>query len=288
MNRILMLVAPSKTSLQPFSHVVSSSGLHDELIAEIQRHRGQIYLEDGAIADSDLTDGRHISPLDPASWHLLTLGANGMIRGCLRLRSYSNRVSAGELTVSRAAIARSEEWGERFRASLDRELNSARQAGLGFMEVGGWALHPDARGTAEALKSVLAGFALIRMLGGALGVSTATRRHHSASILRRLGGEPLAWEGAEIPAYYDPLYGCEMEVIRFDSRSPNPRFEPMLSDIYAQIAGVPVVCPGEEASQETGFRTALLDGSIRGAGLTARMPDRSRAKSSSEFRLAVQ
>jgi hypothetical protein len=272
MNRILMLVAPAKAFLHSFSHVVCSSRLHAELIAEIQRHRGQIYLEDRAIADSDLMDGRHISPLDPVSWHLLTLGTDGMILGCLRLRGYSNRISAEELAVSRCAIARSEKWGERFRASLDRELRSARQAGIAFMEVGGWALHPGVRGTAEALKSVLAGFALIQMLGGALVVSTATRRHQSASILRRLGGEPLAWEGAEIPAYYDPLYGCEMEVIRFDSRSPNPRFEPILRDIYSQIARIPVVCPGEEASQETGRRTDLLQGSFRRVGLTAERP----------------
>ena len=119
-------------------------------------------------------------------------------------------------------------WGEGFRASIGAELESARGAGFAYVEVGGWALDPAVRGTSEALKSVLATYALAQLQGGAIGVSTATERNGSARILRRLGGRPLEWAGSEIPPYFDENYGCAMEILRFDSRYPTPRYIPMI------------------------------------------------------------
>jgi hypothetical protein len=42
--------------------------------------------------------------------------------------------------------------------------------------------------------------ALAQIQGGPLGITTATERNGSASILRRLGGRPLEWDGAAQPA----------------------------------------------------------------------------------------
>jgi hypothetical protein len=93
-----------------------------------------------------------------------------------------------------------------------------------------------------ALKTVLATYAWSQLLGGAIGITTATERNHSADILRRLGGKRLVWDGEELPAYYDHRYRCQMEVLRFDSREPNRKYESMLSELRDQIACAPVVC----------------------------------------------
>jgi hypothetical protein len=155
----------------------------------------------------------------------------------------------GQLAVRQAPIARSDEWGVRFRVSIEAELAIARRAGFSYVEVGGWALAKEIRGTSMALKTVLATYAWSQLQGGALGITTATERNESAGILRRLGGRPLACDGVELPNYYDDRYRCRMEVLRFDSREPNPKYDAMLQQIRQEIAKAPVISaatPGME------------------------------------------
>ena len=157
--------------------------------------------------------------------------------GCTRLRRHPSPASWGQLGIGQAPIARSDEWGLKFRASINAELDAARWAGFSYVEVGGWALAEEIRGTFMALKTVLATFAWSQqLLGGALGIATATERNHSAAILRRLGGRPLAWDGVELPPYYDDRYRCQMEVLRFDSRETNPKYAGLLEELREQIA----------------------------------------------------
>ena len=99
------------------------------------------------------------------------------------------------------------------------------------------------RGTTECVGSVLTTYAWARHLGGALGICTATERNGSASILRRLGGRSLAWDGEELPAYFDPHYNCRMHILGFDSRHPNPRYEEAIRQIEQYLPNVPVICP---------------------------------------------
>jgi hypothetical protein len=84
-------------------------------------------------------------------------------------------------------------------------------------------------------------FSLARLLGGCIGVTTATRRHCSASILRRIGGQTLHANGVGIPPYFDPRYDCEMEILRFDSTTPNPRFERWIEELKYHLSAVPVI-----------------------------------------------
>ena len=245
-NRLL-LVAPADGDLKPFTgEITLCNQRHAELLADAQRLRGRLYLEDGAISRSDLTeDGRHLSDHDQESWHLLLMTPGHRVVGCTRFRQHRNTVRPGELGVSTIPLAASGEWSQGFHASLGMELETARAAGFSYVEVGGWALDRSVRGTAEALTSVLATFAWSRILGGALGISTATERNGSASILRRLGGKPLEWDGIALPAYFDEKYNCMMEVLRFDSREPNPKYASMIQNLADQIATRPIVCPGE-------------------------------------------
>ncbi|HVW86778.1 MAG TPA: hypothetical protein VHB50_18965, partial [Bryobacteraceae bacterium] len=205
---------------------------------------GRLYLEDGAIGQNDLSaDGRHILPTDEQSWHLLSINSAGKIVGCTRYLQHQKNTRFDDLRVRHAALAESDVWGARLRAAVEEELSNARKAGFSYVEVGGWAMDYEIRCTAECLRSVLATYAWSRIIGGALGISTATERNGSASILRRLGGRSLEWDGAALPAYFDPHYNCSMQMLRFDSRSPNPRYEEAIEQLRQALLNAPVIYP---------------------------------------------
>jgi hypothetical protein len=124
---------------------------------------------------------------------------------------------------------------------MESEMASARRQGLGYAEIGGWAATKESCFSSEGLMLVLAGFSLSRICGGALGVTTATARHSSAAILRRLGGSSLEVDGSSIPPYYDPTYRCTMELLRFDSRSPNARYAGLIEQLRERLATVRVI-----------------------------------------------
>ncbi len=110
-----------------------------------------------------------------------------------------------------------------------------------YAEIGGWAVAPESRCTGEGLLLALATYGLGRICGGVLGITTATIRHRSASVLCRLGGRPLQVDDTVIPPYFDPHYQCVMEIIRFDSRMPNPKFNGLVETLHDKLLEIPVV-----------------------------------------------
>ncbi len=212
--------------------------------------RGSIYLNDGAITASDLTpDGRHVMPNDTGSWHLLTIDSTGSVVGCQRYLEYPQGATFEDLRIRHSALAMCPQWGTALRGAVEKELATASRLGFSYCEIGGWAMAPHVRGTGECLRSVLATYAWSRLIGGAMGISTATERNGSASILQRLGGRSLEWSGVRIPPYFDAKYGCQMEMLRFDSRFPNPRYEEAIQELLNTLAEVPVIC-GDEVPQQ--------------------------------------
>jgi hypothetical protein len=207
----------------------------------MQRFRGEVYLKDGAIKESDLIDGRHFVEADDFSWHLLVHDDNGTIAGCIRYQAHDPRSPFFRLSVFSTAIAACPQWGPALKQAVHSEVTTAKSLNLSFVEVGGWALAEHVRGTSEALRLGLAAYSLGQLMGGAVGMSTATRRHCSSSILRRMGGESLKHAGGPIPAYYDPQYECEMEILRFYSWSPNPRYVLWVEEIRQSLQHIPVI-----------------------------------------------
>jgi hypothetical protein len=246
-NRHFILLSPPGMALSNvFSQVKGDSERRRNLLAEMQRLRGRVYLQDGAIRESDLSaDGRHVQAVDEESWHLLILNSGNRVLGCTRYLQHSASTTFSRLRVRTAALARTEPWNERLRRAVEAELESARRSGFSFVEVGGWALDESIRGTSDALRSVLFTFAWSQVIGGCLGLSMATHRNGSASILRRIGGRPLEWDGSVLPSYYDPQYKCDMEVIRFDSRMPNAKYHHSIEEIRSQIPGMQVISAGQ-------------------------------------------
>lgn len=255
-----VVLAPADVGSLPgsFTRVIRNPGRHAALLSGIQKLRGQVYTEDGAIDPSELTsDGRFVQPIDNHAWHLARLDANGDVCGCARYMSYTPDLQFGETGVSQSPLSRSREWSGRFKTAIESEIAQANKLRVDYVEVGGWALTPELRCTSEALRIALGTFSMSRLLGGAIGVTTATKRHCSASILRRIGGRPLVAQGVEIPHYFDPRFDCEMEILRFDSALPNPRFERWIEDLKGYLSGVPVI-RGARSSEKIAERDSEM------------------------------
>jgi hypothetical protein len=252
-GRLVLLAPPGVRIPSAFAGGVEiNSHRHEHLLLGAQRLRARVYVEDGAIRESEVGwEGRHRHPADELGWHVLSLNRDGEVCGCSRYLAHSNTVSYQELGVRKAALAHSREWGIALRAAIDLEVAMARHRGLAYVEVGGWALDPTIRRTAEAVRIALATYGLARILGGCVGITTATRRHCSAEILRRIGGQPLRIGEIELPPYFDPQYECEMELLRFDSEQPNPRFEPWIEDLRRHLSCALVVQSPEEQPEES-------------------------------------
>jgi hypothetical protein len=210
----------------------------------MQRLRGSVYLEDGAIGPEHLVEDRHVLGIDLESWHLLVLDDDDCVSGCMRYRQYHAEISFEDLSVSRSVLADCEKWGRKLKGAVESEIALSRDLDFPLLEIGGWALHEHARGTMEALRMALASYSLTRLLGGGIAISTATRRNGSASILRRLGGRSLQHDGEEVPAYFEPQYGCEMEVLRFYSWAPNARYDIWIDELKRDLRSIPVLTSG--------------------------------------------
>src|SRR5580658_2800630 len=208
----LVLIAPAQALIPDSLARVETGPRHHELLTSAQRLRGKVYLQDGAIRSSEVSpDGRHCHPADECAWHLLLLDRNGEVRGCSRYVAHPNNIAFSQLGVRNAALARSIEWASRLRTAVDSEVAQARLRQIAYVEVGGWALEPAMRHTAEAIRIALATYSLARLLGGCIGITTATTRHCSSAILRKIGGrrlrvQELETSEVEIQPYYDPQY----------------------------------------------------------------------------------
>lgn len=240
----LVLIAPADSGVPPrFMNVLDDTQAHQQLLTSVQRFRGELYLGEGAIQPFQLSaDGCHCQAADKRAWHVLLLDHENQVYGCSRYLAHSNSVSFSDLGVANCALANCATWGRRFRAAVESDISLARKRGLAYAEVGGWALAPAMRNTAEALRIVLATYCLARTLGGSIGIGTVTVRHRATSILRRIGGRSLITSGMELPRYFDSQYGCEMETLGFDSSSPNRRFAAGVQEMCSHVSAAPVVC----------------------------------------------
>lgn len=254
-SRALVILAPRwATVSERVGSDVCEPHQYDLLLARLQRLRGAIYLEDGAITEAELTpDGRHVSAIDERAWHVLAIEAGGQVRGCARYLSHRPPVAFSELAVRNSALARDPDWGGRFQLAVEAEMAEARARGLAYAEVGGWAIDKSMRSGAEALRIALGTYALSRKLGGCIGITTATVRHRSAATLEKIGGNILSCHGAPMPFYYDPRYRCEMGVLRFESDRANPRFESWIDCLEIQLRTAPVVYR-HAAARQPGFQ----------------------------------
>lgn len=240
--RLILLAPPQAEIPDSFTHVDASVAHHEKWLAGMQCLRGRVYLEDGAITrDQIRADGRHRLPMDDRAWHVIALDEEGDVCGCSRYLEHPRTVSFSDLRMRSSALAKSENWGAALKDAVESDIRLASQTGVSYVEVGGWALAPEMRYSTQALRIALSTYSLARMLGGCIGIGTVTRRHCSSSILRRIGGSPLSSNGIALPHYFDPQYGCEMEVLRFDSNAPNPKYEGWITELHDYLMATTVI-----------------------------------------------
>jgi hypothetical protein len=244
-----LLAPPHNRIPGSFQNVSFDSHQHCTLVREMQQLRGSIYLQDGAVQRKQLSpEGLHRTPEDERSWHLLMLNKERRVSSCAWYLEHDETAQFEKLRVRNCPLARAEGWREKLWLAVESELERARRSRMRYAEVGGWAVAKESRCTSEGLLLALAAYSLGRALGGALGLTTATVRHSSSTILRRLGGSSLEVEGSSVPAYYDPKYKCEMELLRFDSRRPNAKYSGLIELLRSRLSQVAVIATGVHAA----------------------------------------
>jgi hypothetical protein len=257
-HRLVLLAPPQAAVHSHFENVDVNPALHAEFVQEMQRLRGGIYVEDGALDRSQLTrDGLHRTPEDERSWHLLMLNRRREVTACVWYLEHENP-RLDQLRVRNCPLGRLDQWRSLFRRAVESELAEARREHLRYAEVGGWAVSEESRCTSEGLVLALAGYSLGRLAGGTLGLTTATVRHCSSTILRRLGGMHLKADGLRVPSYFDPRYKCEMELLRFDSRRPAGKFAGLIDLLGERLASVPVIAASDSVWATEAAETPYL------------------------------
>jgi hypothetical protein len=175
------------------------------------------------------------------SWHLLMTDQAGHVRSCALYLEHENAVTVQDLRLRHCPLVKRAESRDKVKFAVEAEMARARSAGLRFAELGGWAISKERRGSPEGLMMALATYGLSRMLGGALGITTANVEHSCSSILRRLGGSYLEFDGVPIPSYFDPKYNTEIDLLRFDSRQPSAKYAGLIETVMGLLANVSVV-----------------------------------------------
>jgi predicted GNAT family N-acyltransferase len=259
---IFKLLAPDYAhSASVLRNCEENRKLHRWYLSAMQRLRGRVYLCDGAIRRYEVEcDGRFIMDGDEDAWHLLLVDDADEIVGCARYMLYPKTACFDSLRVSRSALAKDFQWACRLRQTVEADLQLASDRNLLYVEIGGWALSEEWRQTKAALETAIGSYALGNLWGGAIGSCTATARHGSASILRRLGGSSFETRGEPLPVYFDAQYGCNMELLRFDSRHPVSRFEPLIKELTRKLEKTQVItssahspCPSSTLSRDHGY-----------------------------------
>jgi hypothetical protein len=238
-----MILAPANT-VPPvaFQNVSRDQKSYDRILADMQKMRGRIALKEGAVRKKDLRpDLRHEMTGDRESWHLIRLGERGKIIGCARILVHSDQANYFSLRVSRTPLATNSDWRNCVRSAVEEDMRVARESEMKLVEPGGWVIEEPMRGSPDAVVIALSAFAWSQLVGGCLAYVTATVKHGSSSILRRLGGSSLEFKGKQLPKYYDPEYGCDMEILKFKTKSLNSRFESTMAPLRTLLAMSPVV-----------------------------------------------
>jgi len=246
-DRRLVLLAPPQAILpSSLARVTYDSERHRQLVREMQAVRGAIYLQGGFLTQQQLSaEGLHQTAEDERSWHLLMTDGEGHVSSCAWYMEHENGASVQDLRVRNCPLAHMDEWREKLYSAVQSELQRARQAGLRYAEVGGWAVSRARRCTSEGLMLALAAYGLCKVLGGALGITTANVTHASSSILRRLGGSYLSLNGTAMPAYFDPKYNTMIELLRFDSRQPSAKYGSLIEMLSNKLTTVPIVAASQ-------------------------------------------
>ena len=241
----LAAVAPLSGGVpSAFTNVTADTAAREAMIGAIQRFRGGVYAEDGTIPASALdARGRHWTPFDEESWHLVVVDPVLRISGCVRLTIHGGGIRTSGLKLFEVISRMGPEQGCRYGAAVDAFMEESRRLGLGVAEAGGWAVRRGHRCGSKSLVVVLSLWSLLQAVGDCRMIATAGRCNRSAEMLHRLGGTALSLNGAELPAFFDDHHRCDIELLGFDSRFPDDRFVRDVAAIRTHLVNALVLAP---------------------------------------------
>jgi hypothetical protein len=250
-NVCLGVIAPPEPPLPAvFRNPCPDRPFYEAILSEIQQFRGSVYLEEGAIAANALDEQqRHVSDLDYRSWHLFILNPQTEICGAVRMTSFRPR-QCSELKIHDLVQRMDAAKAGAYTAALQSILDDNQASGLRTVEVGGWAVTKELRHTSKAMLLATGCWSLTQIVGRHVGFASATLRNHSAEILRRLGGRRLSRQGAELLPFFDAGYGCEMEILTFDSEKPAAEYESTVLELREFLVTALVVSTQLPESQK--------------------------------------
>lgn len=210
----------------------SGSAGDDQLLSQIQTFRGRIYLQDGAIPESSIdATGRHRTRLDETSFHFVLRNSADEIKACFRLRLMQPRGGPEEFELQKSVLRSPADQRLHYISALDQICFEAQQDRLLIGEAGGWASDKEIRNTLAPILLPLSGWALCAIRGHAHIVAIATKRHVSADLLMRIGALRVRFGKTEAAPYFDSYFGCEMELLHFDSRIPDSKYVVLINQL---------------------------------------------------------
>jgi hypothetical protein len=214
----------------------SSLAEHRVAVSEVQRFRGRVYVEDGAIPTSALDEeGRHYQEFDFENYHLCLRDLDRRIRACFRLRLHDPAVEIRDLKLHEVIERMPSGRAVLCYGALADLFELSRQEQVRIGEVGGWAVDEELRCHRGSTVLPFAAWSLYQIVGNALVVASATSRHHSSAILKRIGGFALKHGDAQLPCFMDEFHGCEIELLGFDSRRPNAKYEKLVTELKSYL-----------------------------------------------------
>src|SRR4029453_2162612 len=153
----IVLLAPSLAAVSPaFRNVDVDPDRHRVLLREVQRLRGSIYLNDGAIREDKLSGGRHKTPEYNKSWHFLLLNRERQVEAFMLYFEHKPDVRFEDTRAAISPLLQDQEWRQTLWRAVECELTRARRERLHYVELGGWAASEKSRGTPGPLALVLA------------------------------------------------------------------------------------------------------------------------------------
>jgi hypothetical protein len=200
-------------------------------ISDIQRFREAVYVRDRVLSVSTLDSCSHDQAgSDYKSWHFVIATGAGEICGCIRMQFYPPTADLSTLHLHACLSRAPADRVEHLHAGVQSFRQTAYNAGLRFGEVGGWAVSEEFRRSSTSILLPITVWAMCRILGDASILATATTRHQSAAILQRIGGFVLPYNGIPVDGYFDSYFGCEMEILGFDSRQPSAKYAELVAE----------------------------------------------------------
>ncbi|MEZ4698616.1 MAG: GNAT family N-acyltransferase, partial [Rhodothermales bacterium] len=233
----LVVVPPSRTS--DGRYVEASCPLdieHRAVIDQVQRFRGRIYVDDGALPPDALDRfGRHYSDFDDSCHHLLVVDDQDAVEGCVRIRFYRNAPQPEDLHLWKSVADAPQTFAaDGSPATFRRDVISAHidrafdQRGS-LIEIGGFAVDERIRRSGKAIVLAAGCWSITRALVPSLGVALVTSRHGFNRILKRLGGFELGCGNGDVDgngngngdasrdsdihplSFFDRRYGCNVD-----------------------------------------------------------------------------